>query len=197
MLRGPLVTLRPMREDDFAALFAVASDPLIWEQHPARDRYQEPVFREFFAAAMASAGALVVHDTPTQAVIGSSRYAGYSPEASEVEIGWTFLSRAHWGGPCNAAMKALMLDHAFGAVESVVFRVGADNLRSQKAVLKLGAVREGTTAAGTAAGVQFRLRRAAYDARRHAVPAAASPQGSPGVAATPAAPAPRAPKEPG
>ena len=151
-------------------LFAVASDSLIWEQHPARNRYQEPVFQEFFEAAIASGGALLLEDALTGAVIGSSRFADYSPEESEVEIGWTFLARTHWGGNYNAAVKKLMLEHAFRAVDSVVFKVGLQNIRSQKAVLKLGAVLEGPTSAGGAPSVCFRLTRAAYCERNSPVP---------------------------
>lgn len=162
-LQDRLVSLRPLRESDFMALYAVASDHLIWEQHPARNRYLEPVFREFFDGAIASLGALVVLDQSTQTIIGTSRYAGYSPAASEVEIGWTFLSRTHWGGSYNTAIKALMLRHAFGAVESVVFRVGENNLRSQRAVQKLGATREAVASTGGAPAVCFRLTRTAYN----------------------------------
>lgn len=166
-LRDSLVILRPLLESDFDALYAVASDPLIWEQHPARNRYMKPVFREFFEGAMASRGALLIEDLKRGSVIGTSRYAGYLPASGEVEIGWTFLSRACWGGTYNAAVKALMLRHAFGAVESVVFRVGEKNIRSQRAVLKLGAVLEGTSV-GEVHSVCFRLTRAAYQAKNPA-----------------------------
>jgi N-acetyltransferase len=165
-LSDSLVNLRPLREGDFEALYAVASDPLLWEQHPARTRYMKPVFREFFEGAIASRGALAVENVSTQAVIGSSRYGGYLPTASQVEIGWTFLARALWGGPYNAAIKALMLEHAFGAVESVVFTVGENNIRSQRAVLKLGATLEGSASAGGTPHVCYRLTRTAYFARK-------------------------------
>jgi RimJ/RimL family protein N-acetyltransferase len=164
-LLGPVVQLRPLRESDYESLFAVASDPLLWEQHPARNRCQEPVFREFFAQGMASGGALLVADATTQAVLGSSRYAGYLPESSEVEIGWTFLARSCWGGAVNTALKALMLEHAFGSVESVIFTVGELNLRSQRAVLKLGAVLAGPMFAAGTPHLRFRLARATYSAR--------------------------------
>src|ERR1700710_2959495 len=124
VLRGELLALRPLAEDDFDALFAVASDPLIWEQHPASDRYKEEVFREFFREAMESGGAFVVLDASDDRVIGSSRYLGYDPERSEIEIGFTFLARAYWGGACNREMKDLMLQHAFRFVRHVVFLVG-------------------------------------------------------------------------
>ena len=128
-----------MRADDFPALFAVASDPLIWEQHPEPDRCTEPVFRRFFNGGMESGGAFVVFDRRDAQMIGSSRYAEYDEAQSEIEIGWTFLARSHWGGRYNAEMKRLMLAHAFRFVRRVVFRVGPSNSRSQRALEKIGA----------------------------------------------------------
>jgi RimJ/RimL family protein N-acetyltransferase len=139
-LIGDLVELRPLRMGDWDALFAVASDPLIWEQHPARDRYRPEVFRTFFLEALASGGAFVVVDRQSGQVIGSSRYFGYAPARREIEIGWTFLARACWGGRYNADLKRLMLRHAFTFVDRVIFLVGASNLRSRKALEKIGAV---------------------------------------------------------
>lgn len=133
-----------MRPEDFGELYAVASDPLIWEQHPDSDRYTEKVFTAFFRDALASGGALVAIDTQTGSMIGSSRFHGYDQLKREVEIGWTFLGRSYWGGLYNAEMKRLMLDHAFRFVDTVVFLVGPQNVRSQRAVEKVGAVRAGT-----------------------------------------------------
>ena len=138
VLKGRLVELRPLREDDFDALFAVAADPLIWEQHPENKRCQEEVFRSFFAGAMQSGGALLVTDTADGRVIGSSRYDHYDAANSEIEIGWTFLARSHWGGRYNGEMKDLMLRHAFQFVENVVFVIGPQNIRSRKAIEKIG-----------------------------------------------------------
>jgi RimJ/RimL family protein N-acetyltransferase len=140
-LVGDLVEVRPLEPEDWESLFAVASDPLIWEQHPAHDRYQEDVFKEFFREALESGGAFVVIDRKTQAIIGSSRYFGFDPAKSEIEIGWTFLARAYWGGKYNAELNRPMLNHAFKFVESVVFLIGPTNFRSRKAVEKIGGVR--------------------------------------------------------
>ena len=148
-IRGDLVALRPLRADDWEALFAVASDPLIWEQHPESDRYKEDVFRRYFQGAMDSGGAFLILDASDGRVIGSSRFAGYDERASEIEIGWTFLARSHWGGTYNRELKDLMLRHAFQFVERVLFIVGPENLRSQKALEKIGAVRAGTRADST------------------------------------------------
>ena len=143
-LKGELIELRPLRPDDWDELFAVASDRLIWEQHPESDRYKEEVFKIFFEDALRSEGAFVVVDTKTQQIIGSTRFHGYDPEKSEIEIGWTFLARKYWGGRYNREMKQLMLAHAFKFVENVVFFVGENNIRSQKATEKIGAVKSGT-----------------------------------------------------
>lgn len=143
ILKGELLELRPLQAEDFAALYAVAADPLIWEQHPARDRYQEEVFREFFREALASRGAFLVLDAKTGRVIGSSRFHGYDEAKSEIEIGWSFLARSHWGGVYNREMKQLMLLHAFQFVNTVVFLVGPENWRSRRAVEKIGGVLAG------------------------------------------------------
>jgi len=140
LLEGEHVRLRPLRADDWEALFAVASDPLIWEQHPAHDRWQEQVFRAFFEDALANRGALVVLDKASGAVIGSSRYQGLvEADGGSVEIGWTFLARSHWGGRWNHEMKRLMLTHALASVAEVRFLVGETNTRSRTALERIGA----------------------------------------------------------
>lgn len=139
-LLGDLLELRPLRQDDWAALLAVASDPLIWEQHPDSDRYQEGVFRTFFADALDSGGALVAIDRASGQIIGSSRYHNFDATRRVIEIGWTFLARRYWGGTCNREMKRLMLEHAFNTVDQVLFVIGPQNHRSRRAVEKIGAV---------------------------------------------------------
>jgi N-acetyltransferase len=138
ILRDDVLQVRPATSEDWTAMFAVASDPLIWEIHPAHDRYQERVFRDFFSDGMASGGMLVVQDKASGAIIGSSRYNGYEADRSAIEIGWTFLARSHWGGAYNRALKRLMLRHAFHYVETVDFVVGEHNLRSRRAMEKIG-----------------------------------------------------------
>ena len=142
-LHGKLIELRPLQPADYADLYSVAADPLLWEQHPVKDRHRADVFKAFFDAALASGGALVAVDRQSGRVIGSSRYHGYDAQSRVVEIGWTFLARSHWGGTFNGEMKALMLRHAFAFVDTVIFVIGPQNVRSQRAVEKLGAVRTG------------------------------------------------------
>jgi RimJ/RimL family protein N-acetyltransferase len=144
VLRGELVVLRPLRADDYDALYDVACDAAIWEQHPASDRHTEPVFRAFFREALACGGTLVALDAADGGVIGSSRFHAYDPVRREVEIGWTFLARSHWGGRYNGEMKRLMCRHAFRFADAVILLIGPDNVRSQRAAEKVGAVRDGT-----------------------------------------------------
>lgn len=138
-LEGPALKLRPLLETDLPLLYRAASDPLIWAQHPCPTRYQRPVFEQWFVDALASRGALVVEDRSSGQVIGSSRYYEWHEAAREVAIGFTFLARSHWGGASNAELKKLMLDHAFQWARTVWFHVGPNNIRSQKALAKIGA----------------------------------------------------------
>ena len=147
-LTGDLVELRPLKPDDWDALYAAASDPLIWRQHPESDRHKPDVFRRYFDGAIACGGGFAVVDRKTGRVIGSTRYFGYDEAASEIEIGWTFLERAYWGGTYNREMKRLLLDHAFTFVRRVVFFVGPGNIRSQRAMEKIGGIRAGTRVRG-------------------------------------------------
>jgi len=142
-LKGELIELRPLTLEDWDDLFAVASEPLIWEQHPESDRYKEDVFRIFFSEALESGGAFVIIDRENKQIIGSNRFYGYDTEKSEIEIGWTFLARNYWGGRYNRELKQLMLDHAFKFVENVIFYVGKNNIRSQKATEKIGGIKDG------------------------------------------------------
>jgi RimJ/RimL family protein N-acetyltransferase len=146
-LIGEHTLIRPIAASDWNELFAAASDPLIWAGHPAKDRYKEEVFRGYFEGALTSGSAFVFLDRMSSRIIGSSRYHGYDPGLSEMEIGWTFLVRESWGGRVNAEIKALMIGHAFRFVETVIFWIGVSNIRSQTAIERIGARRrEGVVA---------------------------------------------------
>jgi RimJ/RimL family protein N-acetyltransferase len=145
-IQNKLVRLEPMEADDFDALYVVASDPLLWEQHPNKNRYQRPIFETFFKGALECGGALCVIDNATGELIGSSRYYDLDETQRVVSIGYTFIARSTWGRQYNRALKVLMLDHAFRFVDRVVFHVGAGNIRSRKAMEKLGGINIGEAA---------------------------------------------------
>jgi RimJ/RimL family protein N-acetyltransferase len=142
-LKNEIIQLIPLQETDFSALYKVASDPLVWEQHPNKLRYQRDVFQNYFEGAMLSKGAFLIRDTKTNEVIGCSRYYDFNENENSTEtsvlIGYTFIGRNFWGKGYNKALKKLMLDYAFQFVEKVYFHIGAYNYRSQKAIEKIGA----------------------------------------------------------
>jgi RimJ/RimL family protein N-acetyltransferase len=165
VLEGERVVLRPSTPADWDALHAVASDPLVWAVHPAHDRWQEPVFRAYFDGGIASGGALTILDRASGAVIGSSRFDNWNETADEIEIGWTYLARAYWGGAYNREIKRLMLDHIHRYVGIVVFTVGEGNIRSRRAMEKIGGVLRPETVERMMAGemkphVIYEIRRA-------------------------------------
>lgn len=137
-LEGQFVRLIPMQTDDFENLLAIASDPLIWEQHPEKTRYQREVFRKYFDSGMESGGAFIVRDIETSELLGCTRFYNYNESKKEITIGYTFVKRSCWGKPVNREMKKLMLEYAFDFVEKVVFEIGEQNMRSRKAVEKIG-----------------------------------------------------------
>jgi RimJ/RimL family protein N-acetyltransferase len=140
-LTGPTVIVRPIAAADWPELFAAGCDPGIWKVHPTPDRYTEPAFRSYFDGAVASNTSFVFVDRATGALIGSSRYHGHDRARREIEIGWTFIVRSHWGGATNREVKRLMLDHAFTFVDTVIFWVGENNWRSQGAMTKIGGLK--------------------------------------------------------
>jgi len=170
-LEGEKVLLRPLRPEDWGALWAIGSDPELWAMHPSHDRWQEPVFRDFFEDALAKGGALAIIDKESAAVIGSSRFQDHDPAAGGVvEIGWSFLSRTYWGRGYNAAFKQLMLEHAFRSVSRVLFRVGAENMISRRAMEKIGGALTGETFTEVRAGrpvdhVVYEITRESFAAR--------------------------------
>jgi len=142
-LVNDIVELVPLKQSDFEELYAVASDPLIWEQHPNPDRYKKEVFEVYFKGAIASGGAFLIKDPSTNDILGCTRFYDFNETEKSVLIGYTFFARSCWGRGINHAVKHLMLDYAFQFVDKVIFHVGANNIRSQKAMEKLGAVNLG------------------------------------------------------
>ena len=140
-LQDDLLFLKPLTQEDLEGLYDVASDPLVWEQHPAKNRYERDVFELFFNDAMTSGGAFAVIDKRTNKIIGSTRFHRVNESENAIEIGWTFLARKYWGGRYNRSMKKLMIDWALQFVDNILFYIDENNIRSQKAVEKIGGER--------------------------------------------------------
>jgi RimJ/RimL family protein N-acetyltransferase len=142
-LKNDTIQLIPLQPDDFEKLYAIASDPLIWEQHPTPDRYKREIFKSFFDTGLASDGAFLIYDIVQNDLIGCTRFYPHESEATAIHIGFTFFKRSSWGTNHNRKTKELMLNYAFENMEKVYFQIGATNFRSQKAVGKLGAKKVG------------------------------------------------------
>ena len=140
-LDGPSLLVRPVTKDDFEGLYQVASDPVLWSLHSEPNRYERSVFQKFFDKMVSPPVALVVLDKSKGQIIGGSRYYDYNPREQSVVVGYTFLAQKYWGGPTNPELKKLMIDYALKRVNVVVFHTSEGNLRSQRAIAKLGAIR--------------------------------------------------------
>ncbi len=138
-LQNNVVKIRSLQYSDFEQLYAIAADPLLWEQHPNPDRWKREVFEVFFKGAMESKGAFLVMDAKSGIPIGTSRLYEYVPELKRINLGYTFVSRDCWGKGHNPALKSLMLDYAFRWVEEVYLHIGEVNVRSQKSIERIGA----------------------------------------------------------
>jgi len=143
-------TLRPLTPADQTHLRAAASDRLIWAGHPASTRHLPEVFNPYFSKLLTFCQTLIIaHDSQT---IGCSAYYTGSTQPGTIAIGYTFITRAYWGGQANKAIKTLMLDHAFQSYDAVWLHIGPDNIRSQKATQKLGAIYTHTDTMDTTSG---------------------------------------------
>lgn len=166
-LPGTLVSLRPLAPTDLEPLYAAASDPRIWAEHPSSDRHERAPFERFFARVIASGGALATLDAASGRLIGSSCYYDWIADERSITIGYTFLAREFWGTGANREMKRLMIDHAFRWAEVVRFNVAPRNARSRAALERIGARPEGERTIEAAGGSEYRL---VYAIRRHSTP---------------------------
>lgn len=142
-LSNDSIRLEPLKPQDFERLYAVASDPDVWAMHPNKNRFQREVFLNFFAGAVESGGAFLVCDLQTGEVLGSTRFYDYNMDGRSILIGYTFYGTKSWGKNINFQAKTLMLNYIFQFVDKVIFHVGKDNIRSVKAMRKLGATEVG------------------------------------------------------
>jgi N-acetyltransferase len=169
-LENELLIIRPAKVEDFDNLYKIASDPLLWAQHPAKDRYKLDVFTVLFNEGMATNAMLVIIDKKSGEIIGSTRFNPVPETDNAIEIGWSYLARAYWGGDYNKSQKHLLMDYAFQHVGHVFYYIAKSNTRSRKAVEKLGGhliirFNEHLLDARSPDGVIYRIGKTAHQAR--------------------------------
>lgn len=149
-LVGHRAHLVPLAAEHVPALLEAGRDPAVWTylpRHPRTLADMEDLVAE--ALARRDAGVdfpFVIRDRhDNDRVVGSTRFCDIDKENRSLEIGWTWLSPDVWRTRINSECKRLLLGHAFetlGAIR-VFFKTDARNVRSQKAIERLGAVKEG------------------------------------------------------
>jgi RimJ/RimL family protein N-acetyltransferase len=149
-LRGDTVRLEPMTLDHTAALARVGLEPVLWRWVPTRmhtpEDMQAYVLTALDEQRRGVALPFVIIDQTTDQVIGSTRYANIEASHRRLEIGWTWLTTSHQRSGANTEAKLLLLTHAFDVVGANRVELKTDwlNQQSRTAILRLGAVEEGT-----------------------------------------------------
>ena len=148
-LKGPVVTLEPLRRRHLPGLGAAARETDIWDYMSANLADKDSLESWYAEARRFEKAAhqlpFAIRMTVEGTLIGSTRYLNIAPEHRRLEVGWTWLAPAHWGGRVNAAAKLLLFEHAFKKLgaQRIELRTDALNQRARRAILKLGAVEEG------------------------------------------------------
>ena len=132
--------LRQLNNNDFDLLYNIGKNKNIWEQHPESDRWKREKFNIFFNNGIKNIfGLYGIYDKSKNTIVGSTRYYSYSKKNNSIKIGFTFLTPEYWGTDTNLQIKTLMLGYAFNYVENIYFDIGKNNIRSRKAIEKIGA----------------------------------------------------------
>ncbi|MEK6154263.1 GNAT family protein [Flavobacteriaceae bacterium 3-367] len=148
-LENEAVRLSPLELDNFHELYPIASQPKLVQYSPS-DIETPEALKNYVTVAleqreMKTSIPFIIYDKGKGRHAGCTRYMNIDWHNKVLEIGATWIGREFQGSGLNAQMKFLMLNHAFDEMgfEKVEFRVDERNLRSRKAVEKLGGVLEG------------------------------------------------------
>jgi N-acetyltransferase len=149
-LRGTAVRLEPLAMEHVPALAQVGLEPELWRWIPTAVTTPEEM-RAYVATALQDQARgislpFVIVDQATGTVIGSTRYGNIEPSHHRLEIGWTWVTPAFQRTAANTEAKLLLLTHAFETLHAnrVELKTDALNQKSRTAILRLGAVEEGT-----------------------------------------------------
>jgi RimJ/RimL family protein N-acetyltransferase len=150
VLEDRTVRLEPLEERHAEDLYEAGREPSIWTYMPRGPLRSVEESREMIRSVLrssrdGSAWPFATVEISSGRAIGSTRYFDIRPEHRGLEIGWTWLGVAHQRTSANTECKRLLLEHAFDVLDAlrVQLKTDARNLRSQRAIERIGAVREG------------------------------------------------------
>src|SRR5579872_4805900 len=151
VLRDPHVYLDFLSEAHREPLRALARDERIWEYtkrlllDDTYDRQFDKYFGESMAITNEGGQCFAIHDVVRDTLIGMTRVYDVDYQVQKATIGFTWYTPAVWGKVHNKSCKWLLLQYLFDTVRMmrVDFKVAGQNIRSQKAVIKIGGVPEG------------------------------------------------------
>lgn len=149
-LEGRLVRLEPLRLEYTTELYEAGRDPSLWTYKPVRQPRSLAEMEQFIASTLQSQQAgtclpFAIMSLERGCAVGETRYHSFMHQDYGLEIGWTWLTPSVQRTGVNTECKYLLLRHAFEAMDAirVQFRTHHLNTNSQRAVERLGAVKEG------------------------------------------------------
>ncbi|AZB26148.1 N-acetyltransferase [Chryseobacterium bernardetii] len=149
ILEGTHVELIPLEKEHFEELYAAAADKDLWTLIPT-DGSDKAIFYKNYKLALSERDngnqyPFVIRHKETQKLIGSTRFFEIYPSDKKLEIGWTWITKEFWGSVVNLECKLLLLTYCFEVLKTnrVQLKTKDDNLRSRKAIEKIGGVFEG------------------------------------------------------
>lgn len=148
-LEGEKVKIAPLQNEHFEALKVIAKNKNIWEHLPIDGTDETILISSLKTAILKRAYGeqypFVIFDKATNKVIGSTRFFEIFQEHKKLEIGWTWYDPEYWGKGHNIEVKLLLLTYCFEQLQlnRVQLKTRTTNLRSMKAIQKIGATQEG------------------------------------------------------
>lgn len=149
-LVGKHTKVIPMTKEHTEDLYLAGKDQRIWSYMPMTV-YSSVDMAELVDTALedkhsGKAFPFVILNRDNNQIIGSTRFLDISIRNKKLEIGWTWLSPTVWRTTINTEVKYLLLNHCFETLGTIRVQLKTDerNVRSQKAIERIGAVKEGT-----------------------------------------------------
>ncbi|MEK6510864.1 GNAT family N-acetyltransferase [Myroides odoratimimus] len=149
VLEGTTVDLIPLEKGHLEELYQASADKELWRLVPTdcsdRDTFYDNYQNALIAREKGLQYPFVIIDKRTQKIIGSTRFFEMYEADKKLEIGWTWITQEYWGSVVNLECKLLLLTYCFEVLKTnrVQLKTKDTNIRSRKAIEKIGGVFEG------------------------------------------------------